>query len=535
LNGQVFALRFSGDREKLSVVHPLARLIISGIVWFSVLASCCAAQVPSVWWAHQAVSGGNMAGSGVALDASGDAYAVGYLSASATFGRVTLNNGGGFLTKYDSLGNVLWALNVATDLGGPDMAVATDTVGNALIIGPINTSVTVGTMTITNPFGSSEASFVAKVDTDGNTLWAVPLSSFYGLVTHGTPADDGGNLYVVGGFSGDAIFGNTKITLFTPGNGGGFLAKFNTEGNLLWATRAGGTGMSVALDGMGNVFVVGSFYGPSSWGTGLSQTNITSYQTSGSMYLARYDTDGNVIWVVSQDNVGSLGVAAGIDGSSYIIGRQYQPNATGFVCEYSASGNLRWTKFLTNVYPSGVSVVSSNSIFLSGAYLGPADFGGGNVNLVSGSLDGFVAKYVGLGQLEWVRGFGGSNSSSVSAMAVSSSGQRICLTGSFTPGITLDEDTLATTGNFNGFFLADLEPGAPPPRLELQIYPGLTFAPVLIIHGIVGHRYGIEYTDSFRSNWQTFTTFDLPYSPYLWVDTSASNSSSRFYRVALLP
>jgi len=64
----------------------------------------------------------------------------------------------------------------------------------------------------------------------------------------------------------------------------------------------------------------------------------------------------------------------------------------------------------------------------------------------------------------------------------------------------------------------------PATTLGISTYPGVT------INGTAGAVYQIQYTTSLNSTWQTLTNFMLPYSPYLWVDTSSTVSGQRFYR-----
>ncbi len=64
----------------------------------------------------------------------------------------------------------------------------------------------------------------------------------------------------------------------------------------------------------------------------------------------------------------------------------------------------------------------------------------------------------------------------------------------------------------------------PPAILALSIYPGIT------INGTPGLTYQIQYSTSLNSSWLILTNLSLPYSPYLWIDTSSPVSGHRFYR-----
>ena len=66
-------------------------------------------------------------------------------------------------------------------------------------------------------------------------------------------------LNVTGFFDGSATFGageTNATTLTSAGDADIFVAKYDASGDLVWATRAGGTGTdvgnSIALDGAGN-------------------------------------------------------------------------------------------------------------------------------------------------------------------------------------------------------------------------------------------------------------------------------------------
>ncbi len=70
--------------------------------------------------------------------------------------------------------------------------------------------------------------------------------------------------------------------------------------------------------------------------------------------------------------------------------------------------------------------------------------------------------------------------------------------------------------------------------LNLALYPGLT------ITGSVGCRYRIEYTTFLNPNpamtvWTALTTLTLASSPFLYVDTTAPATGTRFYRAVPLP
>jgi len=83
---------------------------------------------------------------------------------------------------------------------------------------------------------------------------------------------------------------------------------------------------------------------------------------------------------------------------------------------------------------------------------------------------------------------------------------------------------LTSTGNNiyqSGIFVTNLTP--PANTLDISTYSGVT------INGTVGAVYRIQYSTDMNT-WQTITNLMLPYSPYLWFDTTSTVNGKRFYR-----
>lgn len=371
--------------------------------------------------------------------------------------------------------------------------------------------------------------FVAKASGAGTFTWAKPLFSTMNLLLYGVALETNGNFYVTGSYGGDATFA-TNLP-----NGAGFVAKFDIYGNMLWAAPAGGGGFGVAPDKAGGVFVAGGFSGLAVWGNGASQSNLTGNAVGGNMFLARYDGAGNLIWVSSSTNsfifTGSgTPVAVGSDGSAYVAGFRY-PLDTSIVCKYTAAGDQEWMHLATNTRATSIAVDSLNNAYVTGGYFGPASFDGTPLDFVSGDADIFLAKYNSAGNLQSLNGFGGSGSADGIGIAVSSLGQDIHLTGFFTPDVTLGDFTAATGTNIFGFYLASLAVQPQVPKLSLKVDSGQT--PAITIQGFVGNTYQIDFTDSLQTNWHPWVRFPLPSSPFTLFDPSP-NPAMRFYRAVVV-
>src|SRR5690349_13853021 len=98
-----------------------------------------------------------------------------------------------------------------------------------------------------------------------NWLWAKSIGSLGTESGQGITADQAGNVYTTGWFSGNVDFdpGPSSYYLNGFGNGNIFISKLDNSGNFIWARSLGvngnNFGMSIALDQYANVYVTGGF------------------------------------------------------------------------------------------------------------------------------------------------------------------------------------------------------------------------------------------------------------------------------------
>jgi hypothetical protein len=141
----------------------------------------------NVLWARSAGRSGNDAGYDIAIDDAGNCYVTGEFEGTATFGHTNLAAAGNydvFVAKYDSAGNLVWAMSAGGTNFDVGDGIAVDDLGNAYITGYYQDTATFGGFTLTN--GVSSDIFVAKLSPNGVFLWAKQAG--------GTSTDAGGAL-----------------------------------------------------------------------------------------------------------------------------------------------------------------------------------------------------------------------------------------------------------------------------------------------------------------------------------------------------
>jgi len=357
--------------------------------WF-----CGYGQTPDWVWARSAQSTSNHAGEGlsIATDKSNNVYITGEYGGTITFSSyvlTTTSSSSLFLAKYDLSGNVLWAKSAVNSASGFNFGynVCTDIFGNAYVTGYFTGTVSFGSYALTS-VGSADI-FLVKYDSSGNVLWARSAGGTSSDIGYGISTDRSGNVYVTGVFYSPSIT-FASYTLTNAGSDDIFIAKYDSSGNVLWAKSTGGNssdeGYSIATDALANVYITGYYESLTITFGSYTLTNAGNQN----IFLAKYDSSGNVLWAKSAGGTSSdIGtyVAADSSGNVYLTGDYLSSTITfasctlsnagsddAFLVKYDSSGNVRWAKSIGGTgieYGYCVTADKSNKIYVTGNFNSP--------------------------------------------------------------------------------------------------------------------------------------------------------------------
>ena len=452
-------------------------LILMAIMLFNAIALC---QSPNYKWAVSETGAGNDYAKSITTDASGNVFVAGYFEGtSLNFGISTLFNNSTsscYLAKYDTHGNCIWVKGAQGTSNSLTYSVKTDSAANVYISGIFyGGSITFESITLTNSGGSDI--FLVKYDSTGNLIWAKGIGGISNEYANSLAIDSYGNVTVAGRYqSASIVIGSTTIS--NAGVSDIFIAKFGSAGNFIKVISVGGTNYeeatSICTDTFGNIFVTGFFYSSS---IAFGSTTLYSNTTYAEVFIAKYDTIGNVLWAkqavgskedrpssIAADHLGNIYVTGIFESTSISFGSTTLTNAGGtgspsdaFLTKYNANGNLIWAKRV-----GGTSIDISNSIavdsygnaIIAGCFRSSSLSFGSTTLYNSYLTDIYVAKYNATGDVLWAKWSGDVGNETIEAITTDIQGN-LYLAGEFTSSIGFDSFLLTNTGT-NDILLAKL-------------------------------------------------------------------------------
>jgi hypothetical protein len=351
-------------------------------------------------------------GMGITTDPAGNIYVGGKYEMNAVFSGNTLTCAGnhdGYLVKYDPSGNLTWIRTYGGALGDYLDAVTSDA-NYIYVAGEIEGygTITFPGSTVTLQGQGDNDILVAKYDLNGNLMWARSSGMKYNESAIAVACDPSGNVYISGHFSDTTKIGTT--TLYGNTLKDFFVAKYDANGNFLWVRQGGGPGKddakSIVCDAAGNVYIAG-FYSSG------AMIGSTTYSTTSGMYddtfVAKYDTNGNLMWVQT----------AGGDYDDVI-----------------------W----------GMTIDAAGMLYVTGEFNAAAYFGSTQL-ITAGNADIFVACYDGNGAIQWAKRGGGPLVDR--ARGIGTDGTNLYVTGQF-GGTALFGTSAVTAGDSSDVFFASM-------------------------------------------------------------------------------
>jgi len=311
---------------------------------------------------------------------------------------------------------------------------ASDTLGNVYLTGYFygQDSMSFGPYKFVNHISNTNMGYIVGYDKNGNIRWAQAFNKTNKQSTNQPnmiSTDLSGNVLVAGTFEDTLIVAtDTLISTYPYGLPQPFIAKFNSNGSLLWMKTAGagsneGEGLAITADKRGNSYLLGWFYPQIYFGSIFLNTNW------GGNFIVKYSPTGVVKWATdytfsNRAQAYPTGATTDLMGNLYITGDFFDTLRIGsytfiddrggwntFIAKYDSSGNLLWANQshplgqVSSIVPSSIAVDTFGYSYITGTFIDTISFGSqilyGPANLNYSNM--FFVKYSPAGNAVWAR------------------------------------------------------------------------------------------------------------------------------------
>ncbi len=389
---------------------------------------------------------------------------IGAHQTSLAQGAVGTNGSDGLIAKFNNRGRLLWATYYGGE--GDDVCrdIITDPERYVYVLGnsggtsgtPASAAIATTGTNQSTPAGNTDA-FIVKFDENGVRQWG----SYYGGSAsdrgEGVTLDSYSNVYITGSTmsnTGIATPGAHKPTHIDPYQQDVFLAKFNTNGSLLWGTYYGDErnrdiGSGIVLDPVNSsVYITGHTFNNRSIATPGAYQSILGGACDA--FLAKFDLSGTLQWgTYYGGDREDVGIGLELDGNSniYMVGTTHSTNKIAspdawqtayqthyatinpdiFLAKFTPDGNRQWGTYYGSIHAEhavDISMSSCDDIYILGA-LGKVPGATTARGLVT--PDGYdtimatkplIARFSREGRLQWGSYYGGNVDATADGLSV---------------------------------------------------------------------------------------------------------------------
>lgn len=224
--------------------------------------------------------------------------------------------------------------------------VSVDKQGNVVLAGYTRSPDGIAYNGFQNVLNTGSNAFLVKFDASGNRLWSTYYGGDNGAFAYDVATDQHGNSFLVGYTMSEVGIAHNGFQNQASGSTDGFLVKFSSSGDRIWATYYGGDeadyGFNVVTDLAGNVFISGT----TASNTGMAYNGYQNEKAGMGFtddYIVKFDANGNRIWATYYGGTGydthGLGSPEELGGiSTDAAGNVYLAGATGSQVDIALDG-----------------------------------------------------------------------------------------------------------------------------------------------------------------------------------------------------
>lgn len=422
------------------------------------------AQGPTFDWVKQIGSTDTELATNLHVDANGNKIISGKFNGTLDFdpgpGTAFLtasnlgnssNNYDYFVQKMDASGNFLWAYQLINCLSNNSTYIssAIDEDGNIFTFGQFKDSIDVDPgVNEQYLYSSNFATFVQKVNPQGELIWGKKLSSSQAVTPHFIRTDHSNNIILSGIFSGNIDFdlGTGSAPYSSNGQLYRFLLSIDGDGNFNWVNFLQGTSTGAFINIIDhavtstNETVALGYYDTSMIFFNETDT-VSSIQAGGfeELFLVKYAVNGALQYVknfgyneVSNSMLSYIDLAIDTD-DNIILGGEINDtidadpgsneallipaNKACYLIKLDANGDYLWSNMygetVQQIFMEDLETDENNNIYAVGLHRLEVDFDPGpneaieTTTTIAGDRNAYILKLTANGDFVWVKTIGG--------------------------------------------------------------------------------------------------------------------------------
>ncbi len=445
-------------------MKPYKLFLSTGLL---LLVSLCtyAQEAQKIWhWMEQLGGPGWDLPNGIAIDSKNNIYIAGGFTESLQGGKKSIKSEGNrdiYVARFNDKGKLQWLWQAGGLYMDQITTIKTAPDNDLYIAGILQGEMKFGKQKIS---GEGKKLFIARINKRGKADWVQTIPFFDAASGYLMDTDQKGNI-MLGGVFADSLFCKTG-TRVSKGHNDIFLAQISSDGTLNQVKHIGSKGKekptALSVDSMGHVYLSGN--NEVALSIDQIEIGVQNKRNAGNGFFMQLDSTLTTQWsktFTSPSYVELTGIACDKENHVLITGNYnhrllvdtltFTTNGLTdyFVCRADSMGDIQWIKSFGGKYTDRSSDIKLNKLggaMISGSFNDTLYMDTLMISTLTNKSEAFIAQLNQKGEVNWMGAISGEGGSSSNGSALDNKGN-LYLTGSFNGTMKAGSDEIESQGD----------------------------------------------------------------------------------------